>query len=1151
MYKKILLLLVAALPLLVGAQTIYSFQNWADGGAFGKRIVLPHDSTDHRGDILFIGNTLYALGLDGFYHVVGSGAAQVQTDWTATSGISSILHKPNLSAVALSGAFIDLASHPSSLVDYGITDAVNVNLIYNNPDWISFINWMKVTGFKDDSTAAGFHTPGFYDARYGGGGGGGLSIADSTKYASFGRLYKTIDSLKAAYLSRGDSTQYATFSRLYKSIDSAAGVYLRIKDSAKYASFGRLYKLQDSNVNWITATLASKLTSGGDMAPLFTNTTTSGVLNFTPSNVSSYAAYGNFTSGTTTPSFSKIPILAMANNGAGTIFGFDISTGAPVLYSAGTGVSFAGNQISVTGGGGGGGGGGYPPAGPSKSVQTKSTTYAGPGAATNFTADSLTGLVNMDSARLHRAQADSTLVGRQIDLTNRYAVFTGNSIGTGAPATGIGNNSYFRWPAEVVRELRGQGVKELNRQVSGAVITSSVGQLIKHQDSLGVLFIQFGINEINAGTSAATFSGQLNTYLNSALIDSLWAGYPVVVTSLTGNNFGYVGGSNAIQSAYNDTIQAVALRRGCIFCDFYKPFQRPEFAWATLASLHPDSAISTYLGRFAVGSLNLKVRDYGAGYSGAARIEGVDSLNRRVIVYDLPARFGTTGLFMPNGAVVWKDALLPTAGPGYDSLHDQVQKAGSFLWQAGGSTGQNVAGMQLFNTTTGHIVMNNLYSAGGFDVSLSGTTAYSASLSGGVVTNTFNSTGGVVFGVNTALAKSNGGVFNFIDPGETGTANILLRSRKSVGHVKIGTSGGVDNTDVYQIDMFPNGHQVSQNGGTTVDYPFARWQYNTSTEGILFPRLSATQRNALTRGYLLGGQVVRISAAGTGYTTGAYANVAATGGSGTGLTVNVTVAGGGVTILNVTTGNTGTGYKRGDVISVAAANIGGTGSGFTGTIDNVLDAMTFGGADSSRNRFFYFDGQQQRFIADIDTVATMIAAAVAAPNLANIYLKDSTLSGDRTVSLAGHQMNFSGTSGSRIGLFGETNMIQSSTGAKMSLLVTGSYGEGSWVLDNSGTARTIDVGSSNYILDPVSVALSTFTYTLPNSGLIDGFIVNIHLGGNNITSGVVSTLFAISPASGAVVVDKAPPTTGVYGDYFSYRLHVNGSTYLWYREGKQ
>jgi hypothetical protein len=65
---------------------------------------------------------------------------------------------------------------------------------------------------------------------------------------------------------------------------------------------------------------------------------------------------------------------------------------------------------------------------------------------------------------------------------------------------------------------------------------------------------------------------------------------------------------------------------------------------------------------------------------------------------------------------------------------------------------------------------------------------------------------------------------------------------------------------------------------------------------------------------------------GTLYTAGTYFGVPLTGGSGSGATADITVAAGGVTVVALD--KPGSGYTVGDNLSAAAANIGGTGSGF-------------------------------------------------------------------------------------------------------------------------------------------------------------------------------------------------------------------------------
>lgn len=63
------------------------------------------------------------------------------------------------------------------------------------------------------------------------------------------------------------------------------------------------------------------------------------------------------------------------------------------------------------------------------------------------------------------------------------------------------------------------------------------------------------------------------------------------------------------------------------------------------------------------------------------------------------------------------------------------------------------------------------------------------------------------------------------------------------------------------------------------------------------------------------------------YTNGTYNNVPLTGGTGSGALATIVVAGAAVTTVTVTYG--GEGYTVADALSAAAANIGGTGSGFS------------------------------------------------------------------------------------------------------------------------------------------------------------------------------------------------------------------------------
>jgi hypothetical protein len=75
---------------------------------------------------------------------------------------------------------------------------------------------------------------------------------------------------------------------------------------------------------------------------------------------------------------------------------------------------------------------------------------------------------------------------------------------------------------------------------------------------------------------------------------------------------------------------------------------------------------------------------------------------------------------------------------------------------------------------------------------------------------------------------------------------------------------------------------------------------------------------------------------GSAYTAGTYFNVPLTGSTGSGALATITVSGGAVTAVTITNG--GLYYTAGGSLSAAAANIGGTGSGFSVLISTVTNS---------------------------------------------------------------------------------------------------------------------------------------------------------------------------------------------------------------------
>lgn len=100
-------------------------------------------------------------------------------------------------------------------------------------------------------------------------------------------------------------------------------------------------------------------------------------------------------------------------------------------------------------------------------------------------------------------------------------------------------------------------------------------------------------------------------------------------------------------------------------------------------------------------------------------------------------------------------------------------------------------------------------------------------------------------------------------------------------------------------------------------------------------------------GYTLNGNINTLTGlvGGSSYTNGTYTNVPLTDGAGNGALATVVVSGNAVTSVTIT--NRGKLYKTGDTLSALAANIGGTGTGFSITVSSIANARPVYDANTS------------------------------------------------------------------------------------------------------------------------------------------------------------------------------------------------------------
>ena len=213
---------------------------------------------------------------------------------------------------------------------------------------------------------------------------------------------------------------------------------------------------------------------------------------------------------------------------------------------------------------------------------------------------------------------------------------------------------------------------------------------------------------------------------------------------------------------------------------------------------------------------------------------------------------------------------------------------------------------------------------------------------------TFTITGvndGYMFSQSSNLAVGTGAAATSVKFFQGGTlaANEVARFAPTTNNLLVGTTSDGAGTSKVRVAgviesttggfKFPNGttqtvaaatYATTLNLGTTpiqsFNYSFADANATTASHISIVPNAKSTN-TIVALGAITGGSA---------YTNGTYTDVPLTGGTGTGAVASsVTVSIGSVTSVTLSTTSPGTGYAYGDVLTALAANLGGTGSGFS------------------------------------------------------------------------------------------------------------------------------------------------------------------------------------------------------------------------------
>ena len=198
--------------------------------------------------------------------------------------------------------------------------------------------------------------------------------------------------------------------------------------------------------------------------------------------------------------------------------------------------------------------------------------------------------------------------------------------------------------------------------------------------------------------------------------------------------------------------------------------------------------------------------------------------------------------------------------------------------------------------------------------------------------------------------------------------------------------------------------------------------YNGHANGLQVVPVDANGTGSGITDYTFGGSVTAVNAlvAGSGYVNATYTAVPlsyVTTGSGSGMTATIVVSGGAVTSVTVTGG--GYGYTQYEKLTATAAQLGGTGSGFSVQVQTTVSAFvpsdenlwqfdTF--TDSSGSGNNYLLAHPSRDLGDIDdeTNTPVLAGPINSTNLNPIGVftqTGSTTSGSPNVTLSASNFN--------------------------------------------------------------------------------------------------------------------------------------------------
>lgn len=477
------------------------------------------------------------------------------------------------------------------------------------------------------------------------------------------------------------------------------------------------------------------------------------------------------------------------------------------------------------------------------------------------------------------------------------------------------------------------GLTEVNLGVGGRSIQAyyAAGNNIPTKTATDrFILLELGIND--RSTSGTYPSSQLATEYNTIVTWMLGKGWaPSEIILVNTNYTGAIGGTLTRQNEINAAILAASVANGTKFVDIYTDGLNNGGTSLLTDGLHPGDVGHRNIAKdvLAVAKTSFGISDQTFAANGITELQNLrvnvnstaaptaatlsllatDIFGNLKSINSLPDKTVFGGDVYPAGKLISTTALVPST----TNVGDVVLPAGAGLTSAF-SINNRYGRVEPFDSNGAQSYRNYYTSATAFRWFVSNGTTGAQVLGLDIQNNReLRAYGTFRMQPLTSMVSTNNS--------STYTSSLNLIESSSETSLKNGSSTGgvsfyssaVDNTPVLNTKIWPSGSITNRSAGITAESKGAAFEVDHTTKGMLIPRLTTTQRDAIIKETV---SSISVTNGGSGYTN---TSINFTGGGGSGLVANATLSSGVVTAVTVVNG--GTGYTSDPSYSL----VGGTG----------------------------------------------------------------------------------------------------------------------------------------------------------------------------------------------------------------------------------